>query len=120
MSVKRAAHKKVGRRPQWYPPLPTSGKGVSVLKIRALPDPGAGAPALPRPPHVTGWLAEARRGGHIGSMESFADRRRAEDRRDPDDPRRDLVRAGRAAHPLGPPPRGPTPAGAATGPAASP
>jgi len=62
------------------------------LKIRALPDLRAGAPALPRPPHVTGWLAEARRGCHIGSMESFADRRRAEDRRDPDDRRRDVVR----------------------------
>ena len=62
------------------------------MKIRALPDLGAGAPALPPPPHVTGLLAEVRRGCHIGSMESFADRRRAEDRRDPDDRRRDVVR----------------------------
>src|SRR5260370_38971012 len=105
MSVKRAAHKKVGRRPQWYPALPTSVKGVSVLKIRALPDPRAGAPALPRPPPVTGWLADARRGCHIGSMESFAARRRAEDRRRPDDRRRDVVRVP-VEHRTGTDPRG--------------
>jgi hypothetical protein len=57
------------------------------LEIRARPAARAGRRPRPEP----GTLAEARPGCHIGSMESFADRRRAEERRGPEDRRRVVV-----------------------------